>query len=82
MKRIAVSVVGSGQIHDLTINPGTTAREILRETGLEKFDLMRQNEPHPFGLDENVYAAVEDGEKLNARAHVDVGQLKPVCADS
>jgi len=75
MKRIAVSVVASGQIHDLTINPGTTAREILREIGLEDYDLLRQNESHPFGLDENVYAIVQDGEKLNARAKVDVGRL-------
>jgi len=76
MKRIAVIVVGSGQIHDLTINPGTTAREILREIGLEDYNLSKQNESHPFGLDENVYVEVQDGEKLNAATKVDVGQLE------
>ncbi len=75
MKRIAVIVVSSGQIHDLTINPGTTAREILREIGLEDYNLSRQNEPHPFGLDENVYTVVQDGEKLNAATKVDVGLI-------
>jgi hypothetical protein len=78
MKRIAVIVVGSGQIHDLTINPGTTAREVLREIGLEDCNLSRQNEAHPFGLDENVYAAVQDGEKLNAGTKVDVGRIVTV----
>ena len=73
MKRVAVIVVASGKIHDLTINPGTTAREILREINLENYNLFRQNEPNPFGLEENVYVAVQDGEKLNATARVDVG---------
>lgn len=72
MKRIAVVVVASGQIHDLTINPGTTAREILREIGLEDYNLSRQNESHPFALDQGVYEAVIDGEKLQASTKVDV----------
>lgn len=70
-KRIALC--NGKQIFDLTIRPGTTGRDVLRTAGLpQDFQLSVGN-----GLliqsEENVYAAVEDGDKLHASSRADVG---------
>ena len=72
MKNIAVVVAGTGQIKDLAIKPGTTAKEILTTVGISDGTLSRQNGPS-FAADENVYEAVTDGQKLFASATADVG---------
>jgi hypothetical protein len=74
MKNIVVIIAGSGQHHDLTIEAGTTARDILQQVGLQGYVLSKDAGQHTFGETENVYAAVDDGEKLHAAAKTDVGR--------
>jgi len=74
MKNVVVIIAGSGQHHDLTIEAGTTARDILQQIGLQGYVLSKDAGQHTFGETENVYAAVDDGEKLHAAAKTDVGR--------
>jgi len=75
MKRIVVIIAGAvAEARDLTIEPGTTARDILNELELEGYELSREKVDDVFNPDENVYAAVEDGEKLNAVSNPVVGK--------
>jgi len=73
MKNVLVTVAGSGDHHDLAIEPGTTAKEILKQTGLLGYVLSKENGKYPFGETENVYTEVDDGEKLFAATKADVG---------
>src|SRR6185437_8402383 len=41
MKKICVSVVGSGQLHEINIEPGTTAGDILRGLNIADYLLSR-----------------------------------------
>ena len=73
-KNLAVVVAGSGgEIKDITIRPGTTARDILRDTGLEGYVLSRGASEAPFGENENVYSLVRDGDKLYASTPAEAG---------
>lgn len=75
MKNIAVVMAGSGgQIRDLTIKPGTTARDILHEVGMENGILSRGGNSAPFAATDNVYTDVENGTKLYASSEADVGK--------
>ncbi len=73
-KNIAVVVAGAqGQeIKDLAIKPGTTARDILKTLGLEWYAISRRD-GSIFGPRDNVYEAVENGEKLYASTAAEVG---------
>lgn len=66
MKNIVVVMVGSNQHHDLAIEPGTTARDILREVGAENFILFKDDGQRTLNPNDNVYQLVTDGEKLFA----------------
>ncbi len=72
MKRVLVTVSATGAGHDLEIQPGTTAADILRQIGLQDHQLKMQGED-PFGNTENVYPRIADGEKLFANSIADVG---------
>jgi len=72
MKRVLVTVSATGAGHDLEIQPGTTAADILRQIGLQEHQLKKAGE-NPFGESENVYPRVADGEKLYANSIADVG---------
>jgi len=75
-KRIAVRIAGSPrEPQDLTIQPGTTAGEILRQLGLEGYLLSAKNSQTYFGDDEVVYGQVVDGDLLYATTTADVGVL-------
>lgn len=74
MKNIVVQMAGSDQYHDLTIEAGTTARDVLQQLGLQGYVLSKDNGQHTFGDTENVYASVDDGEKMHAAAKTDVGR--------
>lgn len=74
MKNIVVIIAGSGQPHDLAIEPGTTARDILGKLGLNGYVLSKDAGQHTFGENENIYPEVDDGEKLYAASKTDVGQ--------
>lgn len=72
-KNLAVVVAGgAGDIKDITIRPGTTAQDILREIDLEGYVLSKGNEA-PFGENENVYPLVQDGDKLYASTPAEAG---------
>jgi hypothetical protein len=70
-KDVAVLVPGTGderEICDLSIQPGTTAAEVLKAMELDpaKFQLQLQREGRFQSLSgsDNIYGAVETGEKL------------------
>lgn len=74
MKNITVCVAETGRYHDMSIKPGTTAREIISEVGLAaNYLLSRGHSREPFGAEENVYESVADGSKLFASSPVTVG---------
>ena len=62
-KAVSVVVAGSGKVHDMDIAPGTTTRDILEKLNLSG-ELTKAGDPTPFGSNDNVYAQVEDGDKL------------------
>lgn len=76
MKGIVVVLAGTGQAHDLSIQPGTSARDVLNQLGLQGYVLSKDRGEHPFGESENIYTEVDDGEKLFAAAKTDVGRCK------
>ena len=79
MRKLSVVVAGSGQIHDVEIQPGTTAGDILHQLNLSDYLLSKgTNEPF-FAAAESVYDKVKDGEKIFASTKADVGVL-PQCA--
>jgi hypothetical protein len=75
MKRIAIKVAGSEQAPvDVEIDPGTCAGEILRQLNLQGYLLSTgPNSTSFFGDTENVYARVQDGDKLFASTRAEVG---------
>jgi len=73
MKRLSVVVAGSGQIHDIEIQPGTTAGDILRQLKLDNYLLSKgPNDPF-FANAESVYDKVKDGEKIFCSTKAEVG---------
>lgn len=73
-KRITIVAAESGMHHDLIIQPGTTAADIRRQTGMDDQRVITKARGHePFGEDENVYEQVPDGAKLYATTPVEVG---------
>ena len=74
-KNIAIIVAGAqGQeIKDLAIKPGTTTQDILKTLGLERYAISTGN-GKLFTPRDNVYEAVENGEKLYASAEAEVGR--------
>lgn len=73
MKHIVIIVAGTGKARNLNIEAGTTAHDILNNIGLQDYVLSRDSGQDVFGEHENVYTAVEDGEKLYASTRTDVG---------
>lgn len=79
MKRIVVNVAGAtNEYRDLTIEPGTTTNDILKELDLQGYQLSRDGADDILGPDENVYVAVADGTKLIAEAPMTVGEPRIV----
>lgn len=63
-KRVSIVLAGSGeQIHDIEIARGLTTRDLLQRLNLSGH-LSKFGDPAPFGEDEELYARIEDGEKL------------------
>lgn len=74
MKRITVMQAESGRHQDFDVRPGTTARDVLSQMGLDdQYRLWVGNRPEPLTADENVYTAVQDGGKMLASTPVEVG---------
>lgn len=73
MKRLSVVIVGSGQIRDIQVEPGTTAGDILEELKLQDYLLSKgPNDPF-FAVADTVYDKVKDGEKIFASTKAEVG---------
>ena len=72
-KRITVVNAGTGQYNDMSISPGTTAKEILETVELPEYRLSKTGAA-PFATDANVFGQVQDGEKLYAAPHAEAGR--------
>jgi hypothetical protein len=78
MKTLTVVVAGTGQFHDVEIQPGTTAGDILHQLNLPEYLLSSgPNQPF-FAAAETVYDKVKNGEKVFASTKAEVGIA--VCA--
>jgi hypothetical protein len=73
MKRLLIVVSGTGAQHDLEIQPGTTAADILTELGLHGYTLRSEPNSDAFGSDENVFTSLKDGQKIFAVSRAEVG---------
>jgi len=73
MKNAVIIVAGTGQHHDVQVEPGTTAGDVLSQVGLNGYVLSKDNGAHVFGNTENIYPDIDDGEKLHAASKTDVG---------
>jgi hypothetical protein len=63
-KNISLVVAGTGEVRDLTLTPGTTAREVLEATGLRDY-LISAGPDKPFlASEDDVFRAVPEGGKL------------------
>lgn len=75
MKRLSVVVAGTGQIRDVEIQPGTTARDVLTQLSLPDYLLSKgPNDPF-FAAAESIFDKVKDGEKIFASTKAEVGLL-------
>lgn len=77
-KRIVVLVDGAPQGGDLLngeIEPGTTARDVLRHFGLINYALLLQGQTTHLSGDQVLWSIVEDGAKLRATPIAEVGAL-------
>ena len=73
MKRLSVVVAGTGQIRDVEIQPGTTARDVLTQLSLPDYLLSKgPNDPF-FAAAESIFDKVKDGEKIFASTKAEVG---------
>ena len=75
-KNISLKFVGTNrEAETLSIEPGTTVRDILQTVGLATgFSITNPTNPdQQFNLTDNIYAAVEDGDMLAVVADIDAG---------
>jgi len=72
-KSLAVVVAGSGETRDVSISPGTTARELLDASGLQGYMLSTGPDKPFLASDEDVYRSVANGAKLYASTPAEAG---------
>jgi hypothetical protein len=74
VKRLSIVVAGSTRgAQDVTIQPGTTAHDVLNQLGLEGYLLSAKGGQTYFGDDENLFPQVLDGDLLYATSTAEVG---------
>ena len=74
-KDLTVLVAGTGEPRDITIEPGTSAQDVLRQLDLDGYVLSRDGDSATFFTPtENIYPDVEDGVKLYASTDPKVGR--------
>ncbi len=75
-KQITIAVAGSGgkrEFRDVSILPGTKARDVLGKLGLTDFQLSKP-EGGAFAHNDDLFAAVADAQKIYAtKADVEAG---------
>ena len=67
-KQITIAVAGTGgkkEFRDVSILPGTKARDVLAKLDLNGFQLAKPD-GGAFGHNDDLFAAVSDGQKLYA----------------
>lgn len=62
-----------GTKRDITLAPGSTAGDVLRQLGLDGYCLSREGESSRFANEEEIYPVVEAGSKLRAVPIATVG---------
>lgn len=73
-KKITVIPATGGAYSDLTIEPGTTPRDVKTQLGLApNFVLTHGQGAEPISEDTNLYETVTDGTKLYATTDVEWG---------
>ena len=73
-KELSIVVAGTGEPNDITIEPGTTAQDVLRALGFKGYVLCLDGSSSTFlGNKENIYPLVVDGDKLWASTDPKVG---------
>ena len=78
MKKLSVVIAGTGNIHDVEIQPGTTAGDVLHQLNLQDYLLNTGPNGPFFAAAESIYDKVKDGEKIFASTKAEVGIT--VCA--
>ena len=77
IKRLAVKFAGTNRpTETLNIAPGTLTRDVMRELALDPagFHLVHGTNPDLiYGLDDVIYARVQDGDLVYATARVEAG---------
>jgi len=74
MKQISIVVAGSGQIHDVKIEPGTTVGDVLEELNLSDYLLSRGPKEPFYAKADTLYDKLDAGEKLFASTKAEVGE--------
>ena len=76
-KKIIIAVAGTDgrkEYKDIELLPGAQPRDVLNGLGLRGFQLSRPD-GGAFGMTDDLYAAVEDGQKIFAtKADVEAGR--------
>ena len=74
MKTILIADAATGGHTQVTIHPGTTAGDVLKQAGFsQNFALTRNREGESIPMDENLYESIPDGAKVWASTPVDFG---------
>jgi hypothetical protein len=78
LKRILVKFVGGGRPpQEVFLGPGTTTSDLLKQLGLDRtgFFVSKGTADSTFGIDENLYPLLRDGDLLYVSSHVDAGLI-------
>src|SRR5262245_1181018 len=75
MKTLAVIISGAAgnNLREIEIQPGSSAGDALRALGLTDYLLSKEGSAQAYAVEEDIYAAVNDGDKLRATPVAEVG---------
>ena len=76
LKRILVKFVGGTRPpQEVFLGPGTTSAELLAQLKLDStgFFISKGTADSTFGIDENLYPSLRDGDLVYVSSHVDAG---------
>ena len=76
LKRILVKFVGGTRPpQEVFLGPGTTSRDLLAQLKLDRagFFISKGTADSTFGIDENLYPSLRDGDLVYISSHVDAG---------
>ena len=76
MKTAAVIVSGApagDNLREIEIEPGTSAGDVLRALDLNGYLLSREGSAQAYAAEEDIYSAIESGDKLRATPVAEVG---------